>query len=98
MNLDFADLFKPIIVDRVIFTLINRSQLSDEDFVKNQDGFVYLSDDGKRVFIDEFERKLAAKLEHNGRSVSYHKLMEEEIWQYYKYISAGEKYTPYKYY
>src|SRR5215208_7941785 len=32
LNLDVAELFKPLIVDRVIFTLVNRSVLKARDF------------------------------------------------------------------
>lgn len=47
LNLDFADIFKPIIVDRVIFTLINCKQIRlEEHFEKTEEGGVYLSKAG----------------------------------------------------
>lgn len=39
LNLDFADIFKPIIIDRVIFTMINKKMLMvSMDFEKNKYG------------------------------------------------------------
>lgn len=98
LNLDFADLFKPIIVDRVIFTLINRRQLCENNFVINEDGSVYLNESGKRLFIETFNGKMVSKLEHKGKKITYHQLIEMEIRSYLKHVLTGEKYKPYKYY
>lgn len=48
LNLDFADIFKPIIIDRIIFTMINKKMLTvTADFEKTENGGVYLSKEGK---------------------------------------------------
>lgn len=62
LNLDLADLFKPILVDRTIFTLINRKMLDATDFVEVENNGIYLSAKGKRLFIREFERKIYQKI------------------------------------
>lgn len=98
LNLDFADLFKPVITDRVIFTMINRGQLREKDFVVRDDNSVYLNEDGKRTFIENFNNKLASKLNCKGKSITYHQLIEMEIRSYLNHILTGEKYKPYKYY
>lgn len=98
LNLDFADIFKPIIVDRVIFKLINCKQIQKEHFETNEDGGVFLSKEGKRVFIREFQQKLASKIVVNGVEFTYYKLMEQEVHHFLNYIKNGEKYKPYKYY
>ena len=74
LNLDFADLFKPIIVDRVIFTLINRKQIGNKHFVVNDDNSVYLNEEGKRLFVESFIEKLNSKLTHEEKSIKYHQL------------------------
>ena len=98
MNLDFADLFKPIVVDRVIFTLINRGQLGERDFVIREDKSVYLNENGKRLFIESFNQKMASKLNLKGKSMSYHQLIELEIRTYLNHVLNDDKYKPYKYY
>ena len=98
LNLDVADLFKPILVDRTIFTLINRRVLDlNRDFITNEDGSVYLSTIGKRIFISEFNNKLYQKLTENGRSISYDTKIKQEIQKLYRFFVKGEKYKPYKY-
>lgn len=98
LNLDFADLFKPIIVDRVIFSLINRKQISDKHFIINDNKSVYLNDDGKKLFIESFMEKMDSKITVDNRSMKYQQLIEKDIQNYYKHIMNGEKYKPYKYY
>ena len=98
LNLDFADIFKPIIVDRIIFTMVNKSMLDEDCFVKNKDGSVYLSESGKRLFIEQFQDKMYSKLKVGEKNLTYNQLIENEIWSYQSYIREGTKYQPYKYY
>ena len=55
LNLDIADIFKPIIVDRVILSLINRQQINANDHLEEipEDG-IYLSKEGKRFLFRSF--------------------------------------------
>ena len=98
LNLDFADLFKPVIVDRVIFSLVNLLQLqlplhSEE----KESGAVYLNKEGKRIFIKVFEDKMSDKIKIGERMYTYKQIIEEEIRKFQRYIVKGEKYKPYKY-
>lgn len=98
LNLDFADLFKPLIVDRVIFKLVNLRQLTKEDFIKRNDGSVYLTSEGKKLFIRSIEEKMTDRIMLNGEYYTYRQLMEQEIRSYQRYLLDSAKYRPYKYY
>jgi len=99
LNLDFADIFKPIITDRVIFSLINCQQIKRaEHFEHEEDGAVLLSKTGKRIFLREFEQKMNTKIVIKGESMSYRQLLLKEVRAYKNYVMTGEKYKPYKYY
>ncbi len=99
LNLDFADVFKPLTVDRAIFTIINRGQIRASDFTSGKDEkSVYLDDAGKRLFIEAFNEKMASKLTVKGKMVSYEQLIEGEIFKYQDHIRNDTKYAPYKYY
>ena len=97
LNLDFADVFKPILVDRTIFTLINCHQIKLDDFEQKESG-VYLSDNGKRIFIKAFQNKLQQKLILKGKEYTYRRLLEQEIRDYQNAVLHQDKYRPYKYY
>lgn len=98
LNLDFADIYKPIIVDRVIFKLINRCQIRQESFVTMEDGAVYLNEEGKRLFIREFEGKLRDKITIKEKTYTYEQVIENDIRAYVRHLIDGEDYKPYKYY
>lgn len=99
LNLDFADIFKPVIVDRVIFSVINMHQVkADEDFETSPKGGIYLNKQGRKTFIEQFEQKLASTLVIEGNSYTYKQLMQREVTQFQKHVMNDEKYKPYKYY
>ena len=97
LNLDFADIFKPLIVDRTIFSLINMLRINPKEHFRDENKGVYLNDEGKRLFIEVFEDKLGGVITVNGKHISYSQLILREIQNYQKYVDAGEKYRPYKY-
>ncbi len=71
LNLDIAEIFKPIIVDRAIFTVIHNSQINKKlHFEVEDNGGVYLNNNGKRIFIKELEKKLGSKISIDGQK--YH--------------------------
>lgn len=87
LHLDFADIFKPIIIDRIIFTLINCHQIkANEHFQVVDNGGVYLNQEGKRLFIHAFEEKLTKKFSIDNNECSYKQLLEQEIQKYKKYV------------
>lgn len=78
LNLDIAELFKPIIVDRTIFTLINKGMISKNgDFEETDNEGVYLSKSGKRVFLQEYQNKLYQKLTYNEQQMTYDTLIRK---------------------
>lgn len=98
LNLDFADIFKPIIVDRVIFSLINLNRIkSDIHFQKEKHG-VYLNEEGKRIFLKEFRKKLDTKITIDEKQLTYIQLIEKQVNEFERYIEFGDKFNAYKYY
>lgn len=88
LNLDIAEIFKPIIVDRVIFSLINKRIISENDFDKDFNGII-LSEDGRKKFIQEYNEKLSTVIKHRsiGTSVSYKRLIRLELYKVQKHIT-----------
>lgn len=98
LNLDLADIYKPIIADRIIFTMINRKMLdAKRDFMFMENGGVYLGPSAKRQMISQFEKKLSQKVNVNGKRLTYGELMRKELKNLEKYLLRNEKYQPYKY-
>ncbi|WP_296971834.1 type I-B CRISPR-associated endonuclease Cas1b [Tepidanaerobacter sp. EBM-38] len=93
LNLDVAEIFKPIIVDRVIFTVIGKKMLTADDFEKSTEGLL-LKESGKKIFIAEMEKKLKTTFKHKtiGREVSYRRLIRLELYKLEKHLMGEEKY------
>ena len=93
LNLDIAEIFKPIIVDRTIFSLINKGVITAKDFEKDFNG-ILISEKGKKKFIEEYNGKLDAVIKHPrlNTNVSYKRLIRLELYKIQKHITEGEKY------
>lgn len=96
LNLDIAEIFKPLIVDRVIFSLINRSEIKKGDFMEELGG-IYLKERGNKKFINAFENRLRETITHKklGRKVSYRRLIRLECYKLIKHFLGDETYSPY---
>lgn len=98
LNLDIAEIFKPIIVDRAIFTAIHNKQLdAREHFTEIEGGGIYLNKTGKGIFIRMLEEKLHSKLKVKGEPMTYDRIIREEIRKLARHVEKGESYKPFKY-
>lgn len=96
LNLDVAEIFKPIIVDRIIFKIIAKNMLTVDDFEKDMGG-ILLKEKGRKVFVKEFDNKLKTTIKHRklGRHVSYNRLIRMELYKLQKHFMGEEEYYPY---
>jgi CRISPR-associated protein Cas1 len=97
LNLDVAEVFKPIVVDRLIFTLINKKMITKKDFDKHTEG-IMLSEAGRRTFVSELDKRMQTTVNHRhlGKSVSYRRMMRLELYKLQKHILGEREYTPYQ--
>lgn len=93
LNLDVAEVFKPIIVDRVIFTVLGKNMITRDDFEKDTEGLI-LKDKARQTFIEEMENKLKTTIQHRtlGRNVSYRRLIRLELYKLEKHLMGEEEY------
>lgn len=97
LSLDIAEIFKPLIVDPVIFNLINNRIINKDDFT-TKDGICMLNESGKRKFITEYEKKLAVTVRHRklNRNVTYKNFIRLECYKLIKHLINDEIYKPLK--
>jgi len=96
LNLDIAEIFKPIIVDRIIFKLVNKNIITSHHFEQKLDGIV-LNEKGKEIFIQEMDDRLKSTFEHKdlNRHVSYRELIRFEIYKLEKHFMGDKEYKPF---
>jgi len=95
LSLDVSEIFKPILVDRIIFKLVNKNMLDDGCF-RGDIGNMLLSEKGKKIFLKEYDEKLKTTIIHKGlnRSVSYKRLIRLELYKLSKHVLGAEDYKP----
>lgn len=96
LNLDVAELFKPLLVDRTIFTLLNRKQMTARDF-RDDLGGIFLKEKARDLFCREIESKLNTTIQLHGlgHKVSYRRLIRMELYKLQKHITEGVPYEPF---
>jgi CRISPR-associated protein Cas1 len=96
LNLDIAEVFKPIIVDRIIFSLLARKMITKKDFDKETGGIV-LKDKAKKIFVNEFDNKLQTTIKHRtlSQEVSYRRLVRLELYKLEKDLMGEKPYEPF---
>lgn len=94
LNLDLAEIFKPIIIDRIIFTLIGKKMITKNDFDRETEG-IMLKEKAKKCFVEELDNKLKTTINHReiGRHVSYRRLIRLELYKLEKHLIGEKEYS-----
>ncbi|MCX7759684.1 MAG: type I-B CRISPR-associated endonuclease Cas1b [Hydrogenothermaceae bacterium] len=98
LSLDIAEIFKPFIVDPLIFKLINTGALKINHFDRDLN-FSYLNEEGRKIFLKNLEDKLEnSTVKHRtlSRNVSYRYLIRLECYKLIKHLLEEQVYTPFK--
>ena len=83
LNLDIAEIFKPILADRVLFSLIGKKMLSQKCF-EHHGGATLLKEQGRKTYVQEFEEKLMSTF----YPVSYTHL---DVYKRQPFLLSGER-------
>lgn len=97
LSLDIAEVFKPLIGDRLIFSLLNRNQITEKSFTKELN-FLHLKKEASRLIVSEFEERMKKTIMHReiGRQVSYQYLMRLEAYKLIKHLIGEKEYEGFK--
>lgn len=93
LALDLAEIFKPLVVDKMIFTLINRQMIGEEDLM-SEVGFAVLKETARKTVVQEFDRRLQTTVKHRrlGRHVSYRGFIRLECYKLVRHLLGMETY------
>ncbi len=95
LSLDISEIFKPVIIDRIILKLVNKNMLDDGCF-RGDIGDMLLSEKGKKIFLKEYNDKLSTTIKHRGlnRKVSFKRLIRFELYKLTKHFIGEKEYKP----
>ncbi len=94
LSLDLSEPFKPIIVYKTIFELINNKKLTVEKHFDKKLNYALLNDEGKKIFIDAFEDRINQTFEHEKlkRKVSYKQCIKLDGYKLIKSITENKEF------
>ena len=95
--LDISEIFKPLIGDRLIFSLLNRNQITEDTFTKELN-FLHLKKEASQTVVREFEAKLKTTIMHKdlNRQVSYQYLIRLEAYKLIKHLIGEKEYEGFR--
>lgn len=91
LALDISEIFKPLLADRLIFSLLNRNQITPKSFVDGLNG-LQLTEKASKTIMQELDARLQKTIFHKelNKNVSYQFLIRLELYKLVKHI-LGEK-------
>lgn len=97
LSLDIAEVFKPLIADRMIFALLNRNQITPDDFDEEL-GYLRIKEKGIRKIVEEFDKRLKTTIKHRtlNRDVSYQHLIRIEAYKLIKHLLGEQEYKGFR--
>lgn len=95
--LDVAEIFKPILADRLIFSMLNKNQITEKDFEEGLN-FLYIKENARKEITKEMDKRLQTTIKHKtlGREVSYEYLIRLELYKLIKYLTEDIPYEGFK--
>lgn len=97
LSLDLSEVFKPIIVYKTIFELINNKKIKIEKHFESKYNYALLNDEGKKIFIDAFEERINQTFMHTKlkRQISYKHAIKLDGYKLIKYITENKEFIPF---
>ena len=89
-----TEIFKPLIGDRVIFSLLNRNQITEKSFEKELN-YLHLTKKASQIIMQEIDSCMIRTITHKelGRNVSYQYLIRLEAYKLVKHLLGEKEYS-----
>ncbi|VBB06124.1 Hypothetical protein LUCI_1339 [Lucifera butyrica] len=97
LSLDLAEIFKPLLGDRLIFSLLNKKQITEKHFTKNLN-YLHLKKEASQLIATEFDNRLKQTIKHRElkKDVSYQYLIRLEAYKLIKHLLGEKEYEGFK--
>lgn len=95
LSLDIAEIFKPLIVDRLIIGLSNQGKITTDDF-EIEGNACMIKENGKSTFINRFDERMQETRKHPKikKNLSWRRWLRQECYKITKHILDIEEYEP----
>lgn len=93
LSLDVSEIFKPMIVDRLIVSMVNQGDVGQTDFHEKGKG-VFLDEDGRKTVVSKFKDRLSDTRKHDKtkKTHSIRRWLRMECHKIMKHILDADEY------
>ena len=97
LSLDLSEVFKPAIVFKTIFELVNNRRIQVEKHFVKDVNYCILNEEGRKIFIKAFEERMDSVFMHSKlkRKVSYRTALKLDCYKLIKNILEEKEFIPY---
>ncbi|MDO5410282.1 MAG: type I-B CRISPR-associated endonuclease Cas1b [Lachnospiraceae bacterium] len=97
LSLDISEVFKPVIVYRTIFDLVNNRRIQVEKHFDKKVNYCLLNEEGRKIFIEAFETRMESVFMHPKlkRKVSYRTAIKLDCYKLIKFILEDKDFKPF---
>lgn len=97
LSLDMSEVFKPVIVYRTIFDLVNNKRIQVSKHFDKKLNYCLLNETGRNIFIEAFEGRLESVYQHPRlkRKTTYRTAMKLDCYKLIKYILEDKEFVPF---
>ena len=97
LSLDISEVFKPVLVYRTIFDLVNNKKIQVSKHFEKKVNYCLLNEEGRNIFISAFEDRIESVFLHPKlkRKVSYRTAIKLDCYKLIKYIMEDKEFVPF---
>lgn len=97
LSLDISEVFKPVIVYKTIFDLVNNKKIQVSKHFDKKVNYCLLNEEGRNIFVRAFEERMESVFNHPKlkRRVSYRTAIKLDCYKLIKYIMEDKEFTPF---
>jgi len=97
LSLDISEVFKPVIVYKTVFDLVNNRRLQVEKHFDKKVNYCLLNEDGCKIFIEAFEKRLETVFQHPKlkRKITYRTAIKLDCYKLIKAIMENKEFVPF---
>ena len=97
LSLDISEVFKPVIVYKTIFDLINNRKIQVDKHFEKKVNYCLLNEEGRKIFIEAFEGRSESVFKHPKlkRNISYRTAIKLDCYKLIKWILEDKEFIPF---
>ena len=97
LSLDISEVFKPVIVYKTIFDLVNNRKIQVDKHFEKKLNYCLLNEEGRKIFVADFQARLETIVYHEKlkKRTSFQSLLKIDCYKLIKYITEEKAFEPY---